>query len=335
MVESAHALGHGLRADGATEKPLLGPRLTGGKYARIKDTDGGNWDGDKEFDRAVGPMQFLPSTWKAFAADGNADGAKDLNNIFDAGAAASRYLCAGGGNLRNPGDLNRALLSYNYSPLYVRSVLGWTRAYQSGDAPALPRFMPDPPLATRISQQHPPAAPHTAKPLLREAPKSKVLRVKPEPAQHPDHSAVGEEIHDDHALPGTRPGGPHRLTYQGRDKASETMAPSTPADTAQHCTYRQAPEPAATPNDLALAPDEGTRQGSSLRHVPSEAADREAHDCTVGGEALRGPEPAAEPPGQEGSSEALSECSEPAGKAHSRERAQALVSATCAASSAQ
>ncbi|MCC3774342.1 lytic transglycosylase domain-containing protein [Streptomyces sp. UNOB3_S3] len=149
-VESVHASGYGLRADGSTEQPIRGPRLDGKQFALIRDTDGGRWDGDTEYDRAVGPTQFIPSTWVTWGADGNGDGVKDPNNIYDAALGTARYLCAGDRNLTDPADLDKAILSYNNSREYVNAVLEWMRTYQGGkvtavpnDAPAVPH-RPDP-----------------------------------------------------------------------------------------------------------------------------------------------------------------------------------------------
>ncbi|OEV19807.1 hypothetical protein AN219_27625, partial [Streptomyces nanshensis] len=75
------ARGGDLRSDGTTRRPILGPVLDGDGFARITDTDGGAWDGDTRFDRAVGPMQFIPGTWRSWGADGNGDGRKDPHNI--------------------------------------------------------------------------------------------------------------------------------------------------------------------------------------------------------------------------------------------------------------
>ncbi|MGW1076229.1 transglycosylase SLT domain-containing protein [Streptomyces sp. NPDC002537] len=137
-VESDHGtiFGTRLNTDGTTDKPILGPRLTGKDFALVRDTDGGFWDGDTEYDRAVGPMQFIPSTWKQIGKDGNG-GYKNPNNIYDAAVGTARYLCEGGRDMNNPGDLRKAILSYNNSTQYVEAVTEWMRAYQNGAA-ALP-----------------------------------------------------------------------------------------------------------------------------------------------------------------------------------------------------
>ncbi|MFD7397535.1 lytic transglycosylase domain-containing protein [Streptomyces virginiae] len=131
-VESVHASGYGLKADGYTEKPIRGPRLDGNGFAEIRDTDKGEWDADAVYDRAVGPMQFIPSTWAKWGADGNGDAKRDPNNIYDAALGAGLYLCAGDRDLSNEAKLDQAILSYNNSREYVNTVLGFMRQYQAG-----------------------------------------------------------------------------------------------------------------------------------------------------------------------------------------------------------
>ncbi|WP_327168598.1 lytic murein transglycosylase [Streptomyces subrutilus] len=131
-VESVHASGYGLKTDGSTEKPIRGPRLDGNAFAEIRDTDKGEWDADTAYDRAVGPMQFIPSTWRTWGADGNGDGNRDPNNIYDAALGAGLYLCAGDRDLSDPARLDQAILSYNNSREYVNAVLGFMRQYQNG-----------------------------------------------------------------------------------------------------------------------------------------------------------------------------------------------------------
>ncbi|WP_327357926.1 lytic transglycosylase domain-containing protein [Streptomyces sp. NBC_01304] len=155
-VESVHASGYGLRADGTTEKPIRGPRLDGNGFALIRDTDGGKWDGDTEYDRAVGPMQFIPSTWAEWGADGNGDGERNPNNIYDAALGAGLYLCAGGRDLSKDEDLDKAVLSYNRSREYVNTVLGWMRTYQGGV-----HEVPDPSATDDSSSETPAPSPST------------------------------------------------------------------------------------------------------------------------------------------------------------------------------
>ncbi|MFE5510754.1 lytic transglycosylase domain-containing protein [Streptomyces sp. NPDC056529] len=131
-VESGQASGGRVDANGTTFKPILGPALNGVAFANISDTDGGAYDGDKVHDRAVGPMQFIPSTWATWGQDANGDGKKDPNNIYDAAQAAGRYLCANDRNLLLKADLDRAVLSYNRSTEYLNTVLSWLEYYKRG-----------------------------------------------------------------------------------------------------------------------------------------------------------------------------------------------------------
>jgi len=133
-VESGNAAGGRVDAAGTTNGRILGPRLDGATAgaAVIRDTDGGAVDGDTAFDRAVGPMQFIPSTWKTFAKDGNNDGVVSPHNVFDAAVAAANYLCAGGGDLSQPAAQRAALLRYNRSDAYGALVLRWAAAYGAG-----------------------------------------------------------------------------------------------------------------------------------------------------------------------------------------------------------
>jgi membrane-bound lytic murein transglycosylase B len=133
-TESGHAESGRLYFDGTTRGRILGPRLDGSIAGDkvIRDTDRGRYDGDTDYDRAVGPMQFIPSTWVHWAVDGNGDGKADPNNIFDATLAAGHYLCADGRDLATPAGLQAAILSYNHSQPYLQAVLAWALAYRTG-----------------------------------------------------------------------------------------------------------------------------------------------------------------------------------------------------------
>ncbi|MFH8618172.1 lytic murein transglycosylase [Streptomyces sp. NPDC017979] len=131
-VESGQARGGRVDANGTTLSPILGPVLNGVGFANILDTDNGAYDGDTTHDRAVGPMQFIPSTWASWGQDANGDGRKDPNNIYDAALAAGRYLCANDRDLTQAQDLERAILSYNRSREYLTTVLSWFDYYKRG-----------------------------------------------------------------------------------------------------------------------------------------------------------------------------------------------------------
>ncbi|MER5504398.1 lytic transglycosylase domain-containing protein [Streptomyces sp. NPDC002766] len=131
-VESGQARGGRVSADGTTLSPILGPQLDGNGFALIKDTDGGKYDGNSSYDQAVGPMQFIPSTWAWAGRDGNGDGKKDPNNVYDAALAAAHYLCRDNWDLSNQTDLNSAILSYNNSQDYLNTVLSWLEYYRKG-----------------------------------------------------------------------------------------------------------------------------------------------------------------------------------------------------------
>ncbi|MFD9790523.1 lytic transglycosylase [Streptomyces sp. NPDC059070] len=130
-VESGQANGGRVDANGTTLSPILGPVLNGVGFANISDTDHGLYDGDSVHDRAVGPMQFIPSTWATSGRDGNGDGVKDPNNIYDASLATGYYLC-GNRDLSVQAKLDQAILSYNHSQEYLSTVLSWFEFYKRG-----------------------------------------------------------------------------------------------------------------------------------------------------------------------------------------------------------
>ncbi|MGW5334981.1 lytic murein transglycosylase [Streptomyces bauhiniae] len=131
-VESGQARGGRVNADGTTISPIIGPQLDGNGFALIKDTDHGVYDGNSSYDQAIGPMQFIPSTWAWAGRDGNGDGKADPNNVYDAALAAGHYLCRNGWDLSTDRDLHRAILSYNNSTDYLNLVLSWVDYYRKG-----------------------------------------------------------------------------------------------------------------------------------------------------------------------------------------------------------
>ena len=134
-VESNHARfgGNALDQTGIARPGIIGIALDGTRgTARITDTDHGTWDRDGVYDRAVGPMQFIPGTWRSAGADGDGDGVRNPQDMADAASSAGAYLCSGTGDLRRPRDAYDAVLRYNHSDDYVRTVLNIASAYRSG-----------------------------------------------------------------------------------------------------------------------------------------------------------------------------------------------------------
>lgn len=136
QVESDHGRTggeHGVTANGDVVPPIRGVPLTGEDGTEAHpDTDGGALDGDPTWDRAVGPLQFIPARWGELGRDGNGDGAANPDNMYDAALTAVAHLC-----VLSPGDysdatqLRDALLTYNPSRRYAEEVMGWIEVYGS------------------------------------------------------------------------------------------------------------------------------------------------------------------------------------------------------------
>jgi membrane-bound lytic murein transglycosylase B len=129
-IESAHGTHSGGHLDdaGYPQPAIRGIPLDGSASAAIADTDRGRWDGDATWDRAVGPLQFIPATWQRWGADGNGDGVADPDQIDDAALAAGRYLCAAG-EMTSAVGWRRAIFSYNHLDSYVDDVAAAANTY--------------------------------------------------------------------------------------------------------------------------------------------------------------------------------------------------------------
>lgn len=122
-VESRHGSfgGSTLGDNGVVRPPIVGVALDGNGVARIPDSDGGRFDGDPVWDRAVGPMQFIPGTWARWGSDANGDGVADPQNIDDAALSTARYLCSTS-NLDTAESWRAAIIAYNRSDVYVNDI---------------------------------------------------------------------------------------------------------------------------------------------------------------------------------------------------------------------
>ncbi len=125
-VESGHGTTGGATADPATGRvapAILGVPLDGRPGVRALPI--GPWLGWSglagPWQQAVGPMQFLPATFNAWAVDADGDAVADPNDIDDATATAASYLC--GGRDGAVADERAALRRYNDDAGYVERVL--------------------------------------------------------------------------------------------------------------------------------------------------------------------------------------------------------------------
>ncbi|MGN6722876.1 MAG: lytic transglycosylase domain-containing protein [Marmoricola sp.] len=140
FIESDHGQigGDHLDAHGQEASPIEGLPLDGSNgVALILDSNGG-------FARAEGPMQFIPSTWATWHADGNGDGREDPQNMFDATAAAANYLCASNRDLAKRANQPAAIASYNNSPIYVKNVMNVEHVYALGRSADTVKLIPMP-----------------------------------------------------------------------------------------------------------------------------------------------------------------------------------------------
>jgi hypothetical protein len=140
-VESNHGqyAGNTLNSDGVSVPGVYGPTLDGKNGTQaIADTDGGQLDKDPVFDRAVGPMQFIPSTWSSVKVDADGDGQRNPQDIDDASLATGVYLCSGTDDLGTRAGQQAAVFRYNHSQAYVDLVLRIMEAYSQGDYTAIP-----------------------------------------------------------------------------------------------------------------------------------------------------------------------------------------------------
>src|SRR3954453_6256399 len=104
-VESDHgrANGNALTDDGIAKPGIFGPALDGRHgTSEIRDTAAGRDDQDAGVDRAVGPMQFIPSTWAIVGVDADNDGQRNPKNIYEAGLASAASPCSGPADLSTP-----------------------------------------------------------------------------------------------------------------------------------------------------------------------------------------------------------------------------------------
>jgi membrane-bound lytic murein transglycosylase B len=130
-VESDHGRHGGsmLDADGTAVPGVFGVALDGVSTANIPDSDDGAIDGDPDSDRAVGPMQLIPQTWRNWHVDAGGDGVEDPQNIDDAASAAANYLCRSSIGMDTETGWRAAVSAYNSAESYLRKVAAAAVSY--------------------------------------------------------------------------------------------------------------------------------------------------------------------------------------------------------------
>jgi membrane-bound lytic murein transglycosylase B len=140
-VESDHGRtnGNSLDSKGVARPGIYGIALDGSHgTTAISDTDAGQYDADAKYDRAIGPMQFIPSTWSVVGVDADGDGQRNPQDIDDAALATAVYLCSGSDDLGTTAGQEGAVYRYNHSQSYVDLVLSIMNAYLEGEFTSVP-----------------------------------------------------------------------------------------------------------------------------------------------------------------------------------------------------
>jgi len=140
-VESDHGRygGNTLNDQGVATPGIFGIALDGTHgTSLIRDTDAGQYDNDTTYDRAVGPMQFIPSTGSGGGGPADGDSARNPQDIDDASLASAVYLCSGDNSLATDTGRRAAVFRYNHSQEYVDLVLAIMNAYLDGNYSSVP-----------------------------------------------------------------------------------------------------------------------------------------------------------------------------------------------------
>jgi hypothetical protein len=226
-VESDHGRygGSVLSSDGVSRPAIIGVALNGrGPVAAIHDTDDGRLDGDKVWDRAVGPMQFIPSTWEWAGRDGVGNGKADPDDIDDTALAAAAYLCSGSGSMLDDASAKAAIFRYNPSDYYVALVQAFERGYRTGifviPSPAPPADETDGPKKKHRHHRAGHKAADSGKATATAAPKPKPAAQDdpsptPSPKPSPKPSPTPKPSPSPSPTPDPSPSGPVLVTLSG------------------------------------------------------------------------------------------------------------------------
>jgi membrane-bound lytic murein transglycosylase B len=235
-IESDHGQygGSVLGADGVSRPAIIGVALNGaGPFAAVPDTDNGRLDGDKVWDHAVGPMQFLPSTWAWAGRDGDGDGVKNPQDINDAALAAAAYLCGGiSGSILQPASMRTAIFHYNPSDYYVALVEAFAKGYQTGVF-AIPS--PPPPAAAHHHARH------------KQADSTRHRKHHKQAGNRKHHASGGSTGGAKPSGSGTKPSAGGTSTAPSTGGSSSSPTPKPPSGGGSSPTPTPTPSPSPTP----------------------------------------------------------------------------------------
>jgi hypothetical protein len=304
QVESGNLTGHRLDADHRPDPAVVGPALDGsGGLPVVSDTDGGEWDGDPIWDRAVGPLQFVPSGWRLAGVDLDADGERNPQDIEDAAGAAMVFLCAGGGDLSELPGLRTAVFAFNHDLEYVRLVLAWQAALAAQDLDLVESRLPELSAVqhAQVSRDLEEATARTADALDPSEPETSTDQ---DPGSPADGGAGGDAGPGDGPTP-TAPGAspspgatvpPVRPPSEGGGAPGASPAPSPPGST-EPSPGEPTPDPpaAAPPSDAPDEPEGPTGPDEPAKPVDPEPSPDPAPEPSPDPTPEPSPDPTPEP----------------------------------------
>ncbi len=269
-IESSHGQFAAARLgdSGVSTPPIIGIPLDGRPgIALIRDSDDGAVDGDTVYDRAVGPMQFLPGTWRLVATDGDGDGVSDVHDIHDAASGAARYLCSGSDNLATEQGRSNAVLRYNHSTSYVATVLALANAYERGVSVG--------PLPASTGAPEPPSAPLDEPASLSDNDPSDLAQTRI-PAPSPSATITPSGT----ATPREAPDGAATAAPRQTPKPSASSTPDRPAPSTTPAPNRT-PTPSTTPTTPGTTPTATPDGSPTPSSTPTPSPTATSDDCAA------------------------------------------------------
>ncbi len=226
--------------------------------ALISDTDHGALDGNTSYDRAVGPMQFLPATWREYEEGASGHSTPDPQNINDATITAARYLCASGQDLRTADGLIAAVYGYNHSFDYVSAVLSVAIRYAGGTLPGGASALKELPALAQTASSLPSAFPTPLVHRLLHRHRRQSPMAPPTPPSSP---SAGSSVSPSPPVYQPPPAGAEPVAL-GTRLANRISAPGLPSPT-DSPTDTGSPTSTAPPTDSPDPSDDPTPTGTA------------------------------------------------------------------------